>query len=246
MIETSTCLIVTAGWLMPSTHELSHGAGQSRPVNSGKLLVACRRSMACAALAAPGEVVPLGDQVAERAALVAERDAAVHAAAGLAAQHGRVARLVDLFPVHDAHRHGATLRELALRASSGIPSGSATGHLQDAAPDDVAVGVEPLVDGVLAGLQHRRVVARQHLDEVAAIGRRSRRAVAAASAESVSATCCSSRSREDLDVGAAERLQLELAGGERLAVDQRLGRARRRRRCRRTCRRRGCGRSRRG
>ncbi len=60
MIETSTCLIVTAGWLMPSTHDASHGAGHSRPVNSGKLFVACRRSIACAALAAPREVVPLG------------------------------------------------------------------------------------------------------------------------------------------------------------------------------------------
>jgi len=46
MIETSTCLIVTAGWLMPSTQAASQGAGQSRPVNSGKLLVACRRSIA--------------------------------------------------------------------------------------------------------------------------------------------------------------------------------------------------------
>ena len=46
MIETSICLIVTAGWLMPRTQELSHGAGHSRPVNSGKLLVACRRSIA--------------------------------------------------------------------------------------------------------------------------------------------------------------------------------------------------------
>ena len=46
MIETSICLIVTAGWLIPSTHELSHGAGHRRPVNSGKLFVACRRSIA--------------------------------------------------------------------------------------------------------------------------------------------------------------------------------------------------------
>ena len=46
MIETSTCLMVTAGWLMPSTQLASHGAGHSRPVNSGKLLVACRRSIA--------------------------------------------------------------------------------------------------------------------------------------------------------------------------------------------------------
>ena len=46
MISTSTCLMVTGSALMPSTQAASHGAGHSRPVNSGKLLVACRRSMA--------------------------------------------------------------------------------------------------------------------------------------------------------------------------------------------------------
>ncbi|CAB4708797.1 unannotated protein [freshwater metagenome] len=46
IIETSTCLIVTASELMPRTQEVSHGAGQRRPVNSGKLLVACNRSLA--------------------------------------------------------------------------------------------------------------------------------------------------------------------------------------------------------
>jgi hypothetical protein len=46
MISTSTCLMVTGSELMPRTQAASHGAGQSRPVNSGKLLVACRRSMA--------------------------------------------------------------------------------------------------------------------------------------------------------------------------------------------------------
>ena len=49
-IETSTCLMVTAGWLMPSTQDASQGAGQSRPVNSGKLLVACSRSIASSPL----------------------------------------------------------------------------------------------------------------------------------------------------------------------------------------------------
>ena len=47
-IETSTFLIVTGGSEMPSTHEVSHGAGQIRPVNSGKLFVACSRSLASA------------------------------------------------------------------------------------------------------------------------------------------------------------------------------------------------------
>ena len=114
MVVTSTCLIVTAGWLMPSTHAVSHGAGQSRPVNSGKLFVACRRSMASAQSPAPREVVPLGDQVAERTTAVAERDAAVHAAAGLALQLPELLLLVDLLPVPDAHRDGSARRQLAL------------------------------------------------------------------------------------------------------------------------------------
>src|SRR6476661_245471 len=45
MSSTSTCLMVTGSWLMPRTHDASQGAGHSRPVNSGKLLVACRRSL---------------------------------------------------------------------------------------------------------------------------------------------------------------------------------------------------------
>ena len=36
--------MVTGSSLMPSTHAASHGAGHSRPVNSGKLFVACSRS----------------------------------------------------------------------------------------------------------------------------------------------------------------------------------------------------------
>ena len=45
-ISTSTCLMVTGSLLMPSTHAASHGAGHRRPVNSGKLFVACSRSIA--------------------------------------------------------------------------------------------------------------------------------------------------------------------------------------------------------
>ena len=51
------------------------------------------------------EVVPVRDQVAERAAVVAERDAAVHAAAGLGPQVVLGERLVDLLPVLEPHRH---------------------------------------------------------------------------------------------------------------------------------------------
>jgi hypothetical protein len=45
-MATSTFLMVTAGWLIASTQPASHGAGHNRPVNSGKLFVACSRSLA--------------------------------------------------------------------------------------------------------------------------------------------------------------------------------------------------------
>src|SRR5256885_3855133 len=62
MISTSTCLIVTGSALIPSTQAASHGAGQSRPVNSGKLLVA-QPVRGIAPVVPPDQVVPLGDQV---------------------------------------------------------------------------------------------------------------------------------------------------------------------------------------
>ena len=46
MIAASMALIVTGGSVMPSTHDPSQGAGQTRPVNSGKLLVSWSRSSA--------------------------------------------------------------------------------------------------------------------------------------------------------------------------------------------------------
>ena len=46
IVCSSTCLIVTASLLIARTHAASHGAGHSVPVNSGKLFVACSRSIA--------------------------------------------------------------------------------------------------------------------------------------------------------------------------------------------------------
>ena len=43
-ISCSIVLIVTGSPSMPTTHDPSHGAGQTRPVNSGKLLVRASRS----------------------------------------------------------------------------------------------------------------------------------------------------------------------------------------------------------
>ncbi len=42
----SMVLIVTGVSWMLSVHDASHGAGQTRPVTSGKLLVECRLSAA--------------------------------------------------------------------------------------------------------------------------------------------------------------------------------------------------------
>ena len=60
------------------------------------------------------EVVPLRDEVPERAAGVAERDAAVHAARALRAHLLRREVLVDLLPVEDAHRDRPPRRQLPL------------------------------------------------------------------------------------------------------------------------------------
>ncbi len=46
IIANSICRIATGSRLMPSTHEPSQGAGQMRPVNSGKLFVASSISSA--------------------------------------------------------------------------------------------------------------------------------------------------------------------------------------------------------
>ena len=59
-------------------------------------------------VAAEHEVVPLRDQVPERATDVTERDPAVHAPRRLVLQGGVRERLVDLVPVTQAHRHRPT------------------------------------------------------------------------------------------------------------------------------------------
>ncbi len=46
IIDNSTAFIVTGSSFIPSTQDPSQGAGHKVPVNSGKLFVACRRSMA--------------------------------------------------------------------------------------------------------------------------------------------------------------------------------------------------------
>ena len=103
MIEFSICLIVTASpSRISSTQAASHGAGHSRPVNSGKLLVACSCAIASWKRSLIHEVVPVGDQVAQWAAVVAERNPAVHAARALVAQLLHRSLQLELAVVADA------------------------------------------------------------------------------------------------------------------------------------------------
>ncbi len=68
-----------------------------------------------------GQVVPLGDEVPERAAVVAERDAAVHAAPGLLGDDGQEAAFdVDLVPVPDPDIDGSALGELLGRRQEAL------------------------------------------------------------------------------------------------------------------------------
>jgi hypothetical protein len=90
-----------AGCRAEPSREFGEVVGGVEPLDGGRPVVAI------------DEVVPLRDEVPERAALVAERDAAVHAASALVAGRLVVERLVDLAPVPQAHRYGAPARQFA-------------------------------------------------------------------------------------------------------------------------------------
>jgi hypothetical protein len=69
MIACSIDLMPTGSSLMFSVQAASQGAGQMRPVNSGKLLVECSVSIASLPVAAIDEVVPVRNDVVDRAAV---------------------------------------------------------------------------------------------------------------------------------------------------------------------------------
>ncbi len=98
---------------MPSTHAASQGAGQMRPVNSGKVIRRVQQAQCFFPSSGVNEFVPVGNQVIHRAAVVAERDPAIHASNGLNANLRFGKRLVDFEPVVDALGHGAARRDFA-------------------------------------------------------------------------------------------------------------------------------------
>ena len=102
MMVFSITLMVTGGSLMPSTQAASQGAGQMRPVNSGKLLVECKHADGVAPAIAIDQIVPIRNDVVQRAAGMAERHAAIHAARALGPNFLLWKILVDLEPIVDA------------------------------------------------------------------------------------------------------------------------------------------------
>src|SRR5207245_4837337 len=89
------------------------------------------------------EVVPVGNEVTQRTALVAEGDAAVHAAGALLLELVRLEGEVDLLPVVDALGHGAPLGRLALELDE-------AGDLPHQAALVVGGGHHGFVDGLSA------------------------------------------------------------------------------------------------
>ncbi len=101
-IACSIVLIVTGCSMRFSVHDASHGAGQMRPVKSGKLLVRCSARERRLHVRLIDEVVPVGNEIVDRAGVMAERRAAIHAARALAAQLLVGQRLRELAPVLEA------------------------------------------------------------------------------------------------------------------------------------------------
>lgn len=86
--------MVTASSCSPRLQAVSHGAGHTRPVNSGNGFVSLRRSYASSRRPAIEQVVDLGDEITQRtarhgghviekAATLAKRHATIHAATRL-------------------------------------------------------------------------------------------------------------------------------------------------------------------
>ncbi len=105
-IACSTTLILTGSALIAKNACLlawcrTHASGELREV------VRCMQPVAGRTpVVAPHGVIPVGDEIAQWAATVTERDTAIHAASRLATSEIGIGRLVHLVKVADAYVHG--------------------------------------------------------------------------------------------------------------------------------------------
>ncbi len=112
-MASSICLIVTGAALIDSVHEVSQGAGQTRPVTSGRLLVISRRRSASRHSPLQTRSFHSGIRFTTGQPIgVAPGDAAVHAAGALVAQLRLGERLGELRPAGQPLPDGEVLSVL--------------------------------------------------------------------------------------------------------------------------------------
>ena len=113
------------------------------------------------------EVVPLRDQVPERAAVVAERDTALHAARALLLQHRQLDRAHELAEVADPLARIALrlLDPLVLEEAAELAHQAASSDSVVRNPLPVEVGLSPF-GSIVEVVERALVVVRHHLDEL--------------------------------------------------------------------------------
>ena len=119
MMFFSISLIVTGSLLMLRTQASSHGAGTDAAGELGKIVGRMQAIDRLAPASAINQIVPVGNDVAERAALVAEGDAAIHAARALRAQlvlgHLEIVLAPVLAGARSTGRRGGVSRSISMK-----------------------------------------------------------------------------------------------------------------------------------
>ena len=268
MIACSIDLMPTGSSLTLSTHAASQGAGQMRPVNSGKLLVESSTAKAFCQSLPVHQVVEVRNDVVDRAAAVAERRAAVHAARaldlGLLVSEADDEFLVVLHALR--HRAVALLDALVFHEAGDFSHGSVSpfvvcfGQPRRRVVLHRDMRVVARAGGFHLALVHlgqrALVFVREHLDELRARTRPVVQQFAGAPAAGPAVVllqqllaaafrrpgpCAAASCRRP---SARPRCPRAPATPSACCSGWRTGRPRRtRRRCRRTCRPRNCGRS---
>ena len=98
---------------MPKTHAASQGAGQILPGNLWEIVGCVQTAHSFFPAAAINQVIPIGNDVVDWTARVAERYSAIHAAGSLLLLLFLWKRAVDFHPVVDTFYDGTPLRQLA-------------------------------------------------------------------------------------------------------------------------------------
>ena len=97
--------------LVDSQHTRRFARSRAQPTGELGEVVGCVESVDGVLPVTPiDEIVPVGNQVAERTAVIAERNSTIHAAPCLVRQLVGRKVFVDLFPVAQSHRHRPILR----------------------------------------------------------------------------------------------------------------------------------------